>query len=71
MVHSIARTRLEVRKMQLLLLAKHYKCKHLFALSYNKKLNGALISETAKQVLLGQKRRKGAPSKAKKALIRQ
>ncbi len=50
---------------------KYYKWMHLLALFYNKKLNKYLISNTAKQVALGQKRRKGVPPKAKKALIRQ
>lgn len=51
--------------------AKYYKCKHLLCLSYNRKLHGTIISETAKQIPLGQKRRKGAPTKAKRAFERQ
>ena len=51
--------------------SKHYKCKHLLGLSYRKKLPGASISEAAKQIPLGQKRKRGAPTKAKGALVRQ
>ena len=45
--------------------------KHVLALSSVKKFNNAVISEQAKQIPLGQKRKRGAPSKAKQALIRQ
>ena len=46
-------------------------CKHLIGISARCKLDGCQIPLKAKQVPLGQKRKKGAPSKAKKALIAQ
>jgi hypothetical protein len=51
--------------------AKNYKCKHLTAISATLHLPGCEIPLTAKQIPLGQKRRRGAPSKARQALIRQ
>ncbi len=43
----------------------------MFALSSVKKLDNAVISDAAKLIPLGQKRKRGAPTKAKQALIRQ
>ena len=53
---------------------KNYICKHIIGLS--KQLNigdmkNCVIPATAKQILLGQKRKRGAPTKAKKALLTQ
>ena len=48
---------------------KNNKCKHLCALSSVMKIEDSIIPETAKQIGLGQKRKRGAPGKAKKALI--
>ena len=48
---------------------KNYMCKHLIGISARCKLVGCQIPLIAKQVPLGQKRKRGAPSKAKKALI--
>ena len=48
---------------------KNYYFKHLIGLSARAKLPGCVIDMIAKQVPLGQKRRRGAPPRAKKALI--
>jgi len=50
---------------------KHFMCKHLIALSASLELAGCSIPLSAKGIGLGQKRKRGAPSKAKPALIRQ
>ena len=44
-------------------------CKHLIAISSKLRLEGCVISLLAKTVPLGQKRKRGAPTKAKKVLI--
>ena len=44
-------------------------CKHLIAISAILRLEGCVIPKLAKTVPLGQKRKRGAPAKAKKALI--
>ena len=49
--------------------SKNYKCKHLIAISIRLKLDDCIIPLAAKQIPLGQKRKRGAPSKAKKALL--
>ena len=49
---------------------KNYKCKHLLGLSHSKGLDGADISDAAKQIPLNQKRPRGRPEKAKPALSR-
>ena len=46
-------------------------CKHLIAISATLRLEGCVIPLLAKSVPLGQKRNRGAPIKAKKALILQ
>ena len=43
-------------------------CKHLIAISATLRLEGCVIPKLAKTVPLGQKRKRGAPAKAKKAL---
>ena len=48
--------------------AKNYKCKHL---TTTLRLEGCSIPLTAKQIPLGQKRKRGAPRKSAPALIRQ
>ena len=47
--------------------AKNYKCKHLKAISATLRLYA--IPPEAKQIQLGQKRKRGAPSKARPALF--
>jgi hypothetical protein len=49
--------------------SKNYKCKHLIAISSALKLDNCIIPQNAKNIPLGQKRKRGAPTKAKKALI--
>ena len=44
-------------------------CKHLIAVSSTLRLEGCVIPLLAKTVSLGQKWKRGAPAKAKKALI--
>ena len=44
-------------------------CKHLIAISATLRLEVCVIPKLAKTVPLGQKRKRGAPSRAKKALI--
>ena len=48
--------------------AKNYKCKHL---TTTLRIEGCSIPLTAKQIPLGQKRKRGAPRKSAPALIRQ
>jgi hypothetical protein len=48
---------------------KNFMCKHLIAISATLRLEGCVIPLLAKTVPLGQKRKRGAPAKAKKALI--
>ena len=50
---------------------KNYICKHVIAVSATLRLDGCIIPLTAKQIPLGQKRKRGAPKKAAQALIRQ
>ena len=51
--------------------AENYKCKHLTAISATLRLEGCSIPLTAKQMPLGQKKKRGAPRKSAPALIRQ
>ena len=44
-------------------------CKHLIAISSTLRLEGCVIPLLAKNVPLGKKRKRGAPTKAKKVLI--
>ena len=46
-------------------------CKHLIAISARLQLYGFAIPILAKQIPLGQKRKRGAPQKAHKALTKQ
>ena len=46
-------------------------CKHLIAISARLELDGCVLPILAKQIPLGQKRNRGEPKKAQKALIKQ
>ena len=49
--------------------AKHYLCKHVIGIANLLGLEGSAIPENAKDVPLGQKRKRGAPKKANRALL--
>ena len=51
--------------------AKNYKCKHIIGVSARLKVKGCVILPQHKTIQLGQKRKRGRPALAKKALIRQ
>ena len=48
---------------------KNYKCKHIIGIASRTNLPGATIPVSARDVPLGQKRKRGAPKKRTRALI--